>query len=57
MLNRLERNKAVKDFERELAIMCSLRHPNIVTVYGAVYELITTFLLLLSSPFLSASLS
>jgi serine/threonine-protein kinase CTR1 len=37
--DREQRQKMTRDFERELAIMCQLRHPNIVPVYGAVFGL------------------
>ena len=36
--SRAQREKDLKAFERELAIVCSLRHPNIVCVYGAVFR-------------------
>ena len=35
--DREQRQKMVRDFEREMAIVCQLRHPHIVSVYGAAF--------------------
>ena len=34
--NQRERKSALHEFERELAVMCELRHPNVISVYGYI---------------------